>query len=274
MRLKRLLVSLALAIGVWSCAIQAGQGVKRSLLGVSNQQLLIDAQHVLAQEGIEIASIDVNTGEITSEWQTKNRKQLQYIIKVEQQLIEEAALTAQSTDTDDVDDDSSIVMSKAEVTVSVNVRKKTVKGWSEPISGENAKASDLADDIIALAVKRFEYGVHSITAVEEEKEEEEPTLVCENNAGCGAGLHCANGICVAECDAARPCTDSGRECDVRGRCVLKPVPCPTTQEGSVDSELPYDMLKEESKKKSEEDEAAERRRHRREIREREEEGQR
>ena len=276
MRLKRLLVSLALLFGVWSCAIQTGQGVKRSLLGVSNQQMLIDAQHVLAQGGIEVESVDVAAGEITSEWHTKNRKQLQYIIRVEEQPVAPAA-SVPPTDTDGTKQSATIGVSKVQVTVKVNVRKKTVSGWSEPVPGEDGKASDLADEIIALAVNRFEHGAVPLSP-EEEEAEEEPKLVCENNAGCGAGLHCANGMCVAECDAAHPCVDSGRECDVRGRCVLKPEPCPTTQESSVDSELPYDMPKAKSKEKSEEEEAAERRKRRRERRERErereEEGQR
>ena len=120
-------------------------------------------------------------------------------------------------------------------------------------------------------MSRFEHGAP--LPVVETEDPEAAKLVCENNAGCGAGLHCANGACVAECDTEHPCTDEGRECDIRGRCVLKPEPCPTTtteSTGTVDSEIPYDMGSDKASEKDEEEERKERRRRRRERREREE----
>jgi hypothetical protein len=275
MQTQRLLVSLVLLLCGASCGSRVNQGVKRSLLGVSNQQLLIDAQHVMAREGLEIESIDVKRGEIASTWQTKNRKQIQYVVKIEGSATAHMP-AANQTDTDNVGDTEPVepVLSPTSITVSVKVKEKTVKGWSEPVPGQDGKAADLADDIIALSVDRFEHGRPAASLAEPEETPEEKAPECENTAGCGAGLHCAMGACVSECDATHPCLEEDRECDVRGRCVLKPEPCPTlpAATGSVDAELPYDMQNEKAAESDEEAAKRERRRRRRE-REREREQQ-
>ena len=130
MRTRRLLVSLLMLLGLWGCAFQAGQGAKRSLLGVSNQQLLIDAQHVLATEGLDVESVDMSTGEITSTWQTKNRKQIQYMVKVKAQSLRPGAPTASATGGAEMGTSAASpgsearALSTVSLTVLVNVRKK------------------------------------------------------------------------------------------------------------------------------------------------------
>src|SRR5262245_5867920 len=48
-------------------------------------------------------------------------------------------------------------------------------------------------------------------------DEAQCSVVCESDAECALGLHCAAGTCDAECSGSAGC-DGGRVCSARGRC--------------------------------------------------------
>jgi peptidoglycan-associated lipoprotein len=57
---------------------------------------------------------------------------------------------------------------------------------------------------------------------------------CAADADCGAGYHCENGICHANCDAANPC-GAGSNC-VGGRCTVveeKPIEKACSTSGTI-----------------------------------------
>ena len=259
MRLGGLLVAGVVSIGVAGCGVQTTNGAKRSLLGVSERQLLIDAQHVLAAEGLEVASFDAKKGEMTTEWETRARRQLQYVVAVTDRAMGAAETSPKADDTDAASSPGRVPRSVT-LNVAVKQRDKTVKGWGTPYPASAKKAEDLADDIVELSVRRFNHGIQMSTDLPIEETDEPPTEkapTCEATAGCDAGFHCAGGRCVAECTADMTCPGS-EQCDPRGRCVSKPAPCPEPAEavsgGQVDDELPYDLEDDKAdRKKSDSD---------------------
>jgi hypothetical protein len=103
------------------------------------------------------------------------------------------------------------------IIVAASESEKIVGGWSEPIPVVTHQAEDMLDDIVELAIERFEPGAET---------QIDTTPSCTRSSDCPQGEHCGSGKCVAECKSAADCGSEMR-CDGYGRCVLpEPEPCP------------------------------------------------
>ncbi len=192
-----LLITFGIAMS--SCGVNQQQGAKRTLAGLSGEHVLISAQHALAKEGLDVEEIDLENGELTSEWKERHRKQVQYTV----------AVTPKEGGADG--DSQGIVV----IEVSAVEKEKIVGGWSKPIPVSTSETDDLLDEIVDMSIGRYIPG---------EIVESEPK--CGSSSDCPGQTHCGSGRCVSECAQNSDC-EPGRRCDDKGRCIPpEPEPCP------------------------------------------------
>lgn len=162
---------------------------------------MVSAQHTLAQKGLDTDKISFENGEITSAWDGKNKRQLQYKVTVTPS------------------GESGSEVETLVIEVSANAREKVVGGWSEPSPASANDCDDVLDEIVDMAVSRFGTGGGEMAA-------STAAPKCANSSECPDGTHCGSGKCVSECAADGDC-EPGKTCDERGRCVKpEPAPCP------------------------------------------------
>ncbi len=222
MRWRRYVVG-AICLALVGCGVET-QLKKRTLVGISAQQTLIDAQHALAEEGLDIEEIDFDEGVIKSSWETRNRRQIQYVIQVSTLNMAKTAPGATPAGADagvaSAAPDTTAVRnpSVVDITVTTLEKEKTVGGWTTPKTSRSARAGRLLDDIIELSIGRFS-GPSKEVPVSADK-----TQICGSTVECPAGMHCGSGECVQECLVGSDC-GQGSLCDERGRCILQVDPC-------------------------------------------------
>lgn len=193
---------------------KAPQTASQTLTGLDNTQVLIAAQHALALEGYDVEEINVESGTLTTTWQSEAPGLVQYDVQVTPKAAGDVATL--------------------EVKVSAKVKKKALGGeWSEPQVSGTADLNSILEDIVEKAVERYMPGEMAMAEPAQPK--------CSTTQECGAGSHCASGLCVSECSSAAECAE-GNLCDTNGRCVPEPPPpCP---------ELPVEEPEEPKKKKN------------------------
>lgn len=210
-----LLRTFILAAACWAlvgCGVDAHQKASRTLTGVTQQHVLIAAQHTLADKGLDVEELDFEKGVLKSSWDKKIRKQFQYDVSV----LPQGETPEASGRTLGGGAEAQTVV----ITVAATAREKVVGGWSDPIPASTEQANELLDDIVELSIERFDPGTVEITTV--------TTPKCSAPADCPIGQHCGSGRCVQECVANTDC-ESGNRCDDRGRCIPpEPPPCPTS----------------------------------------------
>jgi hypothetical protein len=193
------------------------------LAGISQQQVLVSAQHTLAKKGLDVEKISLDNGEITSAWDGKPRRQLQYKVTVTPSA------------------ESGTEIETLVIAVSANAREKVVGGWSDPAPASSNDCDDLLDDIVDMAVGRFGAGGGEIAASSSGPK-------CAGSADCPDGSHCGSGRCVSECASDGDC-EPGKFCDEKGRCVKpEPEPCP-----EIPPPPPEDDSKDKKKKRRDSD---------------------
>lgn len=238
MRWRRYMAG-AICVALASCGVET-QLKKRTLVGVSAQQTLIDAQHALAEEGLDIEEIDFQQGMIKSSWQTKNRRQIQYVVQVSTPDMEKAGPAPIQVGADAgvppvaTDTSGDTAPGVVDIRVTTQVKEKTVGGWTSPKPSRSARAERLLDDIIELSIRRFPGAPEDVPPPPPADE----TPSCLSSTECPAGMHCGSGKCVKECEVKSDC-GTRSVCDERGRCVPRVEPCPEplpVTETAVDSE--------------------------------------
>ena len=188
-----------------ACGAHTPPSSKRTLTGISQDQVMVSAQHTLAQKGLDTEKISFENGEIQSAWDGRNKRQLQYKVKV-------------SPSSESGSEVETLV-----IEVSANAREKVVGGWSEPAPASSNDCDDVLDDIVDMAVGRFGEGGGGGGG---ELAASTASAKCASTSECPEGTHCGSGKCVSECAAEGDC-EPGKFCDDRGRCVKpEPEPCP------------------------------------------------
>jgi hypothetical protein len=259
-------IAAVIGMVLFGCGVAANQSIKQTLMGVPREQVLVDAQHVLAEEGFDVEEVDFEKGEIKSSWQKKMRHQVQYVINIKDTGGGVPAVAA-VPDAGPQWETPEIV----EIVVQANTREKTVGGWTEGSPSTSAKASRLLEDIVELSVDRFGKGLGvspQKKVIKEEEKDTAPELTCKTTEACPAGMHCGSGFCVSECAMEGDC-ESGYGCDERGRCFLKPEPCPAPEAVSVDMDKSAEDLGGLDREKEKEKEEKDRRERRKSRKERE-----
>ena len=182
----RCYIAAVICMAIVGCGVDMQQYKKRTIVGVSAQQALVNAQHALAMEGLDLEEIDFEKGVIKSTWKKKNRRQIQYVITVSSLMNSPAASSdtgapntappaaaattgvqttpaapaaagapQPSASQAGAQSDGSAVgagTSVVDVTVSANVKEKKVGGWTEPKVSRSARAERLLDDIVEAGV--------------------------------------------------------------------------------------------------------------------------
>jgi hypothetical protein len=259
-------IAAVIGMVIFGCGVAANQSIKQTLMGVPRDQVLVDAQHVLAVEGFDVEEVDLDKGEIKSSWRKKMRHQVQYVINVKNTGGGAPAAAALADAGPPLE-----VPEIVEIVVQANTREKTVSGWTEASPSTSAKASHLLEDIVELAVDRFGKGIGAVPKKQEVKEEEKDTaleLKCKATEECPAGMHCGTGHCVSECAMDSDC-EAGYGCDERGRCFLKPEPCPAPEAISTDTDEPVEGGEAADRERKKAEEEKDRREHRKSRKERE-----
>jgi hypothetical protein len=211
--LKRNFIVVFCGIALLGCGVSSQQGATRTLTGLTTQQVLIAAQHVLAEEGIDTEEINVENARLISSWQEKNNRQLQY----------EIAIVPKSEAEGEADETSSDVETLV-VSVSVNSREKIVGGWSEPVVSSSSYTSSMLDDIVSMSILRYNPAATPMLS----------KAKCSSTEECPTGTHCGSGHCVSECQIAGDC-EYGTNCDDRGRCVPNAETCEQQPEPPSDN---------------------------------------
>jgi hypothetical protein len=166
----------------------------------------------LTNQSYEIASVDHDTGTLTTEWRDRPSRSLRYVV---------VATSSQSVGNEGV--------GAVDLEVRAEARDRAVRGWSEeyPVPSEA--------DRTMRRISR-EAGSVSLTPAiatappREEPEETEPTeSQCTTSRECPPGQHCGTGRCVWECATDDEC-EGASLCDRRGRCIQPPPPQPSCPE--------------------------------------------
>lgn len=203
-----------------SC-VKAPQNAKQTIAGMEQTQVLIAAQHALAEEGYDVEEFDAEKGLLKTEWKKREQGQIQYEIQVSPRG--EAAV------------------SMLEVSVTAKSKKKTTNGWSEPQDASTGDLESILKDIVEMVVSRYIPGETALSTPVQPK--------CESTEGCTPGMHCASGLCVSECTAASDC-ETGNICDPNGRCIPEPPPpCPAPAEETPAEETDDQSKNRQNKKK-------------------------
>ena len=188
---------LAVFCAAWtSCGVEAKQGASRTLLGISQQQALVSAQHVLAEKGFETEEVDLGRGVVKSAWRDRAYNSVQYEVTVAPKS----------------EGDGGLVL----VTVSANEKDRSIRGWGEQYASSKGTEQMLGAIIDAA--------VDSVGEAPVELSEVSSAPGCSGSSDCPAGQHCGSGRCVSECTGAADCPE-GEQCDDRGRCVPVPKEC-------------------------------------------------
>ncbi len=194
------------SVAVFGCGLSIQQNAKQTLAGIDQQQALIAAQHTLAEEGVDVEEISFEKGELQSIWQKKNKKQIQYKVTVEPK--KDTGITT------------------VVVTVSAQSRDKVVGGWSDPVPAANVDIDDLLEDIVSLAVSRYEPGATApqadIVETQAISTPPAPSYNCVTATDCPEGNYCEGGKCTSDCRANDDC-EAGKQCDHQGKCVDMPI---------------------------------------------------